>query len=94
VCGDEWTPVDGQIAFAVDRRLRSPANRHTVPEPGARLLPITACKISRSQADHLCTDVGVPTAIQKTVPNKNIFAGGFRSGGFQVSSQRQTEMSA
>ena len=79
----KWTPVDGQIAFAVDRRLRNPANWQTVTEPGARILPTTACKISRSQADHLCTDVGVPTAIWKTVPNKNLFADGSGMGAFR-----------
>jgi hypothetical protein len=34
VCGDEWMSVDEQIAFAVDRRLKNPANWQTVTEPG------------------------------------------------------------
>ena len=52
MCGDDWTPVDGQIAFDVDRRLRNPANWQTVTEPGAKFLPNTARKISRSRGWH------------------------------------------
>ena len=33
-------------------------------------------------------------ASTELIPNKNLFADGFRDGGFEVSSQRQTEMSA
>ena len=50
--------------------------------------------LGAKQADHLCTDVCVPTAIRKTVWNQKLFADGFPGGGFQVSSHRQTEMSA